>query len=83
MPKDEESYTFELVMFKRDSRGNPTSQRISKKSDKAGAIAAFWYKEGAIYGKKRKRKTDKAATKDQADKILTEMNKSTPNVDNS
>ena len=65
----QESKTFELVVYVKDNKGNPTQKRISKSSDNAYEIFDFWNKH-----KPTKKRKGKPTTKKEAEKILKGMN---------
>ena len=63
---------FEISLIVRDSEGNPTDKRRSYSSDNPYKIWQFFNRFQGKPKRKKKRKT-KATTKENAEKILTEM----------
>jgi hypothetical protein len=61
---------FEIVVYKRDSKGNSTDQKISYKSDSGYKIAQFYGKNVVAY---RPKKGAIVPGAEEADKILKDM----------
>jgi spermidine/putrescine-binding protein len=61
---------FELVVYKRDSKGNPTNQKISHQSNSGYGVAQFYGKNVVAY---RQKKGTSIPGAEEADKILRDM----------
>lgn len=70
----EESKTFEIVISLKDSQGRPTGKTKHYATDSAYKLWQF-YMNHQGKPKRKRRKTSKAADKNEAEKILKEINK--------
>ncbi len=74
----EENFTFELVLAERDYKGEPTGRmKSSFKTDSIDKLSAHYMRNRGISRKKKRKKSGVTDAKD-AEKILNEINKNTP-----
>lgn len=69
--KDVETRAFEVVVYLKDSLGNPTNKKKSFATDSAYKLWEFWAKHAG--GRNKKKKTEEAISGDEAANILKQM----------
>jgi len=67
-----ESKLYEIVLYIKDAKGNPTKKRKSYATDNPYKLWQFWMRH---QGKPKRRRSNKIPTAQEAEKILKEMNK--------